>query len=74
MTKEQDIVVRRNEENLKLSKQLESTMKLIVDENETIAPTPSLNDDESNTTTSELQNFYARKNVLVTGGTGKRIN
>lgn len=73
MTKEQDIVVRKNEENIKLTKQLEDTMKLIVGENETLAPSPTLSDDESKsaTATSELQHFYARKNVLVTGGTGR---
>lgn len=73
MTKEQDIVVRKNEENLKLTKQLEYTMKKIVGENETIAPIPSLSDDETkkSNTLTEIQQFFARKNVLITGGTGK---
>lgn len=64
MTKEQDIVVRKN---------VECGMKKIVDENETLAPTPSLSDDEShqNSLSTNLQQFYARKNILITGGTGK---
>lgn len=71
MTKEQDIVVRKNEENLKLTKQLEDAMKKIVGENETIASIPSLDaDEDKNVTPSEIQHFFARKNVLITGGTG----
>lgn len=73
MTKEMDIVVRRNEENLKISKQMEM---LIMGKNETIAPIAPINDDyETNTnaaiTPTEIQRFYSGKNVFVTGGTGK---
>lgn len=75
MTKEQVILVRKNEENFKLTKQLEYTIQKIVDENETIAPSPSMSDDESNktSTSTEIQQFFARKNVFITGGTGNKI-
>lgn len=77
MTVELDIVERRNEENLKLSKQMEDTMKkLIMDTNEPIAaPINDVNFDTANgnciaTAPTELQRFYAGKNVFITGGTG----
>ncbi|XP_031622375.1 fatty acyl-CoA reductase wat-like [Contarinia nasturtii] len=78
MTVELDIVERKNEENLKLSKQMLDTMKkLNIDENEPIAPiTPTIDADLDTTTTTnntaatELQRFYAGKNVFITGGTG----
>lgn len=76
-----DIVERKNEENLKLTKQMSDTMKkLMLDENEPIAPiTPTIADADLEITThantsstqTELQRFYAGKNIFVTGGTGK---
>lgn len=78
MTVELDIVERKNEENLKYSKQLEDTMKkLILDENEPIAPI-STNDADveinnlhyTQTAPTDLQRFYGGKNIFITGGTG----
>lgn len=81
MTVELDIVERKNEENLKLSKQMSDTMKkLILDENEPIAPiAPTIADADLDSThansvpstQTELQRFYAGKNIFITGGTGK---
>lgn len=81
MTVELDIVERKNEENLKISKHLEDTMKkLIIDENEPIAPiAPPMNDTDVETanvhgaqsTPTDLQRFYSGKNIFITGGTGK---
>lgn len=79
MTVELDIVERKNEENLKLSKHMSDTMKkLILDENEPIAPITSAIDDADLDTThaitapsTEVQRFYAGKNIFITGGTGK---
>lgn len=81
MTIELDIVERRNEENLKMTKHMEDTMKMIIrGENEIIAPiAASIDDDiDANTTNigsiaaqSEIQRFYAGKNVFITGGTGE---
>ena len=66
MTKEQDIVVRKNEENLKLTKQLEDKMKMIIE------PVTTLNDElDKATVSTDLQRFYSRKNILITGGTGE---
>lgn len=83
MTVELDIVERKNEENLKFSKQLEDTMKkLILDENEPIASIAlSLNDADVETATinnaqsapTELQRFYSGRNIFITGGTGKKL-
>lgn len=83
MTIELDIVERRNEENLKMTKRMEDTMKMIIrGENEIIAPiAASIDDDfDANTTNSgsiaaqsEIQRFYAGKNVFITGGTGERF-
>lgn len=78
MTVELDIVERKNEENLKLSKQMSDTMKkLNIDENEPIAPiAPTIDADldstHANTTapSTDLQRFYAGKNIFITGGTG----
>lgn len=80
MTVELDIV-RKNEENLKLSKQMSDTMKkLILNENEPIAPiAPTIADADlesthANTapsTQTDLQRFYGGKNIFITGGTGK---
>lgn len=80
MTVELDIVERKNEENLKLSKQMLDTMKkLNIDENEPIAPiTPTIDADLDTTNTTnnttaistELQRFYAGKTIFITGGTG----
>lgn len=77
MTVETDIVERKNEENLKISKQMEDTMnKLISEQNDIIAPI-TLNDDDTNNTSiasqSEIQRFYGGKNVFITGGTGECI-
>lgn len=82
MTVELDIVERKNEENLKISKQMSDTMKkLILDENEPIASiTPTLGNDDLDTAhantapSTELQRFYAGKNIFITGGTGNTIN
>lgn len=82
MTVELDIVERKNEENLKHTKQISDTMKkLILDENEPIASlTPTIADADlesthANTTPStDLQRFYAGKNIFITGGTGKKID
>lgn len=76
MTVELDIVERKNEENLKLSKQMLDTMKkLNLDENEPIAPITTDADDLDTAQTAapstEVQRFYAGKNVFITGGTGK---
>lgn len=79
MTVEMDIVERKNEENLKHRKNVTGTMKkLILNEND---PNPSLTpaiadtDMENTHTTSppqtDLQRFYASKNVFITGGTGR---
>lgn len=75
-----DIVERKNEENLKLSTQMSDTMKkLILNENEPIAPiAPTIADadlesthaNNAPSTQTELQRFYACKNVFITGGTG----
>lgn len=77
MTKEMDIVVRKNEENLKISKNLDDTMKmLIMGKNETIQPIASLNEEDEiqqTATLTELQRFYSGKNVFITGGTGKLL-
>lgn len=78
MTVELDIVERKNEENLKLSKQMSDTMKkLNLDENEPIAPITTDADDLDTTQTAapstEVQRFYAGKNVFITGGTGKQL-
>lgn len=81
MTVELDIVERKNEENLKHTKQISDTMKkLILDENEPIASlTPTIADADlesthANTTPStDLQRFYAGKNIFITGGTGKKL-
>lgn len=76
MTKEMDIVVRKNEENLKISKNLDDTMKmLIMGKNETIQPIAPLNEDDTDpvSTLTEIQRFYSGKNVFVTGGTGKHL-
>lgn len=83
MTVELDIVERKNEENLKFSKQLEDTMKtLILDENEPIASIAlPMNDADVETATinhaqsapTELQRFYGGKNIFITGGTGKDL-
>lgn len=75
MTVELDIVERKNEENLKLSKQMLDTMKkLNIDENEPIAPIDA--DLEATNTNiaiaTELQRFYAGKNIFITGGTGMK--
>lgn len=72
MTVETDIVERKNEENLKISKQMEDTMKkLLSEQNDIIAPL-SLNDDINSTSPqTELQHFYGGKNVFITGGTGE---
>lgn len=82
MTVELDIVERKNEENLKFSKQLEDTMnKLILDGNEPIASIAlPMNDADIKTATinhvqttpTELQRFYGGKNIFITGGTGKK--
>lgn len=82
MTVELDIV-RKNEENLKLSKQMSDTMKkLILNENEPIAPiAPTIADADlesthANTapsTHTDLQRFYSGKNIFITGGTGKYL-
>lgn len=77
MTVELDIVERKNEENLKISKQMLDTMKkLNLDENEPIAPITTNADDLDTTQTTaqstELQRFYAGKNIFITGGTGKQ--
>lgn len=76
-----DIVERKNEENLKLSTQMSDTMKkLILNENEPIAPiAPTIADadlesthaNNAPSTQTDLQRFYACKNVFITGGTGK---
>lgn len=74
MTVESDIVERKNEENLKISKQMEDTMKkLMMDQNELIAPITLADDtnDTSIASQTELQRFYAGKNVFITGGTGE---
>lgn len=81
MTVELDIVERKNEENLKLNKQMEDTMKkLIMNENEPIAPiTPAISDAEYEqanlnwvtSTATDVQRFYSGKNIFITGGTGK---
>lgn len=80
MTVELDIVERKNEENLKLSKQMSDTMKkLNIDENEPIAPiaptidAADLEITHANTAPStDLQRFYAGKNIFITGGTGTK--
>lgn len=77
MTVELDIVDRKNEENLKLTKQMEDTMKkLIMEQSEPIAP--AINDaeyDRANwvapTPATDIQRFYAGKNIFITGGTGE---
>lgn len=81
MTVELDIVERKNEENLKFSKQLEDTMKkLILNENEPIAPISlPMNDAEVEAANvhcvqsapTDLQRFYGGKNIFITGGTGE---
>lgn len=81
MTIESDIVERRNEENLKMTKHIEDTMKFIIrGENEIIEPiaAPIDGDIDANTThngpvtsQTELQRFYGGKNVFITGGTGE---
>lgn len=83
MTVELDIVERKNEENLKFSKQLEDTMKkLILDENESIASIAlPINEADVETATinhaqsvpTALQRFYGGKNVFITGGTGENL-
>lgn len=63
-----DIVDRKNEENLKHTKNITGTIKkLILDEND---PVPSFTPEESPPQT-ELQRFYGGKNIFITGGTGK---
>lgn len=64
-----------------MTKHMEDTMKMIIrGENEIIAPiAASIDDDiDANTTNigsiaaqSEIQRFYAGKNVFITGGTGE---
>lgn len=69
MTVEMDIVERKNEENLKHTKNMTGTIKkLILDEN-----VPSFTPEESPAKT-ELQRFYGGKNIFITGGTGKMTN
>lgn len=79
MTVELDIVERKNEENLKLSKQMEDTVKkLIMEQGEPIAPIkPAINDAEYElanwvppTPPTDIQRFYTGKNIFITGGTG----
>lgn len=80
MTVELDIVERKNEENLKHTKQIADTMKkLILNENDPIASmTPTIAETDSdithaNTTASthtDLQRFYSGKSIFITGGTG----
>lgn len=77
MTVELDIVDRRNEENLKLSKQMEDTMKkFLLDTNEPIAVTMNNKHFETSnlncnvTLQTEIQRFYSGKNIFITGGTG----
>lgn len=63
-----DIVERKNEENLKNRQNMTGTIKkLILDENDSI---PSFTPEEAPQST-ELQRFYAGKNIFITGGTGK---
>lgn len=70
MTVEMDIVEHKNEENLKHRTNMTGTIqKLILDENDSI---PSCTPEESPPQT-DLQRFYAGKNVFITGGTGKSI-
>lgn len=79
MTVELDIVERKNEENLKLSKQMKDTVKkLIMEQSEPIAPIkPAINDAEYElanwvppTPPTDIQRFYTGKNIFITGGTG----
>lgn len=77
MTVELDIVERKNEENLKHTKQMSETMKkLMLDKNEA-SITPAIADTDlemahaTTATQTELQRFYAGKNIFITGGTGK---
>lgn len=74
-----DIVERKNEENLKHRKNVSGTIKkLILDENDPIPSfTPAIADTDleiTHTTSppqTDLQRFYAGKNIFITGGTGK---
>lgn len=63
-----DIVERKNEENLKHTNKMSGTIqKLILDEND---PIPSVAPSEISPPQTELQRFYAGKNIFITGGTG----
>lgn len=69
MTVEMDIVERKNEENLKHTNNMNGAIKkLILDEND---PIPSVAPSDISPPQTEIQRFYAGKNVFITGGTGK---